>query len=70
MRGNSATGGSYGGGVYQMAGSTTLRNFASVTGNTATLGGGIYYTGGTVVLGDLATVAVNVDLLCVVCIAN
>jgi hypothetical protein len=60
VTGNTATGSSYGGGVYVNGGTFTMQNNASVSGNTGNLGGGVHVSNsGTVTMRDSASVSGN-----------
>jgi len=60
VTGNTASGSSYGGGVYVYGGTLTMQNNASVSGNTGNLGGGVHVSNsGTFTMRDNASVSGN-----------
>jgi len=60
VTGNTASGSSYGGGVYVNGGTFTMQNNASVSGNTGNLGGGVHVSNsGTFTMRDSASVSGN-----------
>jgi len=60
VTGNTASGSSYGGGVYVNGGTFAMQNNASVSGNTGNLGGGVHVSSsGTFTMRDSASVSGN-----------
>jgi len=60
ITGNTASGSSFGGGVYVNGGTFTMQNNASVSGNTGNLGGGVHVSNsGTFTMRDSASVSGN-----------